>query len=62
MFLQPEIPVRGRGNDPAAHGRRRGRGRLVQSRGGGHAARGALAGVGADLEGRVGGDELGEDV
>lgn len=39
-------------------------GRLVEAGGGGHARRGGglLGGVGTDLEGGVGSDELGEDV
>lgn len=48
-------------DDVAAEGGHRKIQYLVESGGGGHAARGAFR-VGADLEGRVGGDELGEDV
>lgn len=60
LVLQPKVVIEMR-DDVAAEGGHRENQYLVESGGGGHAARGTF-GVGADLEGRVGGDELGEDV
>ena len=62
MLLQPVTFVERRRDDGAAPGDRLEERRLIESGGGRHAARGGALGAGADLEGRVGGDELGEYV
>lgn len=45
-------------DEDARHAERR----LVEAGGGRHVRRGGALGIGANLEGGVGGDELGEDV